>query len=1263
MNSWNVGSSHILGDNPNFKLSVKRLENKKNSKKFDVEYFKFKVNIDSIKKGQHLILDEKNVDYVRDILMKMFKKVKNSFKKRNGPAYIQLNLSFDGLKKTFLKSGVTPLFDKHSSNIVYWLVNQLDQVEQSSDNLVFNNNFFCDFIVIKTNQPNGKFDIIINSMYKSKISKLYYLSTKNLKLNFFFKNFIKEGIIDMKLFFEEIYIDDQANCQLLSIYFAMLYHKNNCDLKQTITFIQNNYNNAFDFQKCFIKTYKIFDINYLRTKTLTFGLCHLSEKIKKDILLFSNDGQQTLKLIYSTTNFDNYLPIKLFQKNNHIVFIFDNRNLERKKSVFCDFCQKSYTNIRIHKCKRKKCKNCNLYLKKLEETIFENVCLSNFVKNTNYQCVTCHKLIENKECVLRHKSMSKTMCKQILFCNKCTTHYGHQSLHICGEKFCKKCFSIHTPQLFCAIKHKKRKEIKMNVFLCDIKFNINEIFSISLCEIKTDGDIKVYQFIQEQQYYSEITISKDKYEIQDTKKYPYFSTLDIENVIQELEFVNLCPMFLVDKNVFKFILNKIDLSTFKARSKNKQVYKISSKYYSFSTLEQFIDFDKVFILSHLNIDVCPLYLIDPYALTDFKILDKLTNITIEHFLHEYKHSDLKMYEYLKNYRKHINSIQEETKMNFYIKSSIFTLIVYYDSLLKVETFLRNLGNTMDEKLGQKINNFKCLFNFNSFSSAIFSIFVSSLTNQKLPTLPSCLPGNIMNTSKYEISFCKVLNIYHKAVFKGHSIKSYINNDGRQYQSGKYSVDWYCKECRIGIFIEGNFKYICNEHESLVKHAFKNKNRLELSKRGKEKRLEFINSNKNNIDTIFVIGQCCILKNQYNTDFKISNLFYKKFGQDVLNELKKYQKDEYVRMNYQNAIQPAFTVNLKSSFISDTISKATKFDINSAYLSVLTQPEFKLPQSNIPDIILVNDDANTYFHNLDIDDTNFGFIKGFIIKNDNYELPFIPYRSTKFGIIYTNCAKCEQTKKCVHSQTEKGFFNEGYISDFLYMKNLGYIIKVTHLIYFDSKHNDDLHYLAEELMSYRTHRCMLTRKISKQAALVALGRFALNIGKHGINELTQIHNNQQLCLTIENNEIENLDFLDNYVLCHVKKKISNYENAIQSSRMNCCSLLFGTVSNSVRREMYQVYRFINNYRPSIELLRIDTDSVMIKFDHTKDFNFFKYYEKESNFIYKKEMDNIKLLVNYGRKSYYYENDIQNVLTVTGLRLSTFDRHFLNKTYLN
>ena len=83
-----------------------------------------------------------------------------------------------------------------------------------------------------------------------------------------------------------------------------------------------------------------------------------------------------------------------------------------------------------------------------------------------------------------------------------------------------------------------------------------------------------------------------------------------------------------------------------------------------------------------------------------------------------------------------------------------------------------------------------------------------------------------------------------------------------------------------------------------------------------------------------------------------------------------------------------------------------------------------------------------------------------------------------------------------------------------------------------------------------------------------------------------------------------------------KKKHNYENAIQSTRLNCCSLLFGTVSNYVRREMYQVYRFINHYKPRIELLRIDTDSTMIKFDHKEDFDIFNKYEKKSQFVYKK-----------------------------------------------
>ena len=84
-----------------------------------------------------MLLDGKNIDHVREALMEIFQNVKKTFKRNEGPAYIQVNLSFDGLKKLYLKSGIVPLFDKHSKNVVFWLINQLDQVEQSSENLVF----------------------------------------------------------------------------------------------------------------------------------------------------------------------------------------------------------------------------------------------------------------------------------------------------------------------------------------------------------------------------------------------------------------------------------------------------------------------------------------------------------------------------------------------------------------------------------------------------------------------------------------------------------------------------------------------------------------------------------------------------------------------------------------------------------------------------------------------------------------------------------------------------------------------------------------------------------------------------------------------------------------------------------------------------------------------------------------------------------------------------------------------------------------------
>ena len=182
MTDWKIG--HILNVKINKRifLKVERIEEKKTNNNLNIKNFKFKVNIKSInKENTDLILDGKNIDYVREALIEIFQNVKKTFKRNEGPAYIQVNLSFDGLKKLYLKSGIVPLFDKHSKNVVFWLINQLDQVEQSSENLVFTKNFVVDFIVVKTKQPKGKFNIITTNNYKSKFSKLTFLSLSQIK--------------------------------------------------------------------------------------------------------------------------------------------------------------------------------------------------------------------------------------------------------------------------------------------------------------------------------------------------------------------------------------------------------------------------------------------------------------------------------------------------------------------------------------------------------------------------------------------------------------------------------------------------------------------------------------------------------------------------------------------------------------------------------------------------------------------------------------------------------------------------------------------------------------------------------------------------------------------------------------------------------------------------------------------------------------------------------------------------------------------------
>ena len=174
MNKWKIGENQTLVTNNKFNLSAKRVEPKAISKQFNSKIYKFKIDL-TVKQynDKQLQLNDANIDLLKDGLEHIFNNLKSSYKKRDGPFYIQMNLSFDGLKKEFLKSGIVDLFGNvNSKNIVYWVINQLDQVNQSSDNLIFSNNLFIDFILVKTVKPKGKpincsgFDTVSNCALK-----------------------------------------------------------------------------------------------------------------------------------------------------------------------------------------------------------------------------------------------------------------------------------------------------------------------------------------------------------------------------------------------------------------------------------------------------------------------------------------------------------------------------------------------------------------------------------------------------------------------------------------------------------------------------------------------------------------------------------------------------------------------------------------------------------------------------------------------------------------------------------------------------------------------------------------------------------------------------------------------------------------------------------------------------------------------------------------------------------------------------------------
>ena len=432
--------------------------------------------------------------------------------------------------------------------------------------------------------------------------------------------------------------------------------------------------------------------------------------------------------------------------------------------------------------------------------------------------------------------------------------------------------------------------------------------------------------------------------------------------------------------------------------------------------------------------------------------------------------------------------------------------------------------------------------------------------------------------------------------------------------------------------------------------------------GHLKRKTFLKEITREVNRYFTIGECCIKQNDYPKDFKNSIFFSNTFGQSVIEKLKKYEKENYTRINYQNCINPSFNMKLCEQFKKTAKRNASKFDIDSAFISRLTHIQLLLPSTIKPKCVLVNRDADSFFKRLDENDLNFAFVKLFCIPNKNEVLQFFPYYSVKHGIQYTTCAVCcekgENTNNCKHSDDLRGYFVETYLIDALYYKKnkLG-DLRIVQIIYFDSNHNKDLSYLANLLIRYRKSKTGLEKLFAKQIALSAIGRFAFNVEKHCSTNNIVINNYHELSFKLESKKIKNIDFYDNVILAREYAKLSTYKNSVISARLNCSSLLFGQVNNAIRRELFDIY-LMTKTNPSFKVLRFDTDALIISYpNNLTQVNIYQELFDKSQFNYKLEFEDIQELTNLKQKSHFFVCKNKTIMKIPGLSLNVYTRNYI------
>lgn len=1339
--NWNRGEKKLLHESRLFDVFVER-EGVKHVTRFNSTIDHFKVSLKSKNSdAKDLLLSDYNLSLIRPLLHKLYNIVLESYKDKSG-LLMQINLGLSQLKKQWLKSGNFDPNASESKSFCDWIVNLLE-VSVFSDENISLEGLKIDVIVTKTTGHVGNaHDIQFNYMPFKCRRLARQLSIFEIYNEPTFKKKIKFGIVDLTHL--NIYCLN-GQCLELSIAFGLLCEKFSYHIFNTLEnlaivfnsdpeFMMHSVFNEYNIENHNIPHNNFFDLLDTYSSILERNIFLLLQNSAGSMEIFyktdfnnkSTYNSNTIYLLYSNSEMDD----KNIGHCSYIYFV----NLNTFKRTFCFICQKSFTcTFKSHRCRLSRCRGCLCYYSEIGENYSideKSKCLSKVVHDTFIKCKSCGRIFRNKQCYGYHKIKKRLACDTHRRCKKCNNMHANikNHSHECYAKWCFKCISYHTKnQNSCYVtnltKFSKKKHflfffiIQINLSKTNLPISayVTPVYSEKLDSLSDfkNFPIKVYAktafsneilTLQDNNYFHNDIINIEK-----NGQYSFDYVVNpIINMICK-EHSNCKIMFISDESTFEYICNYSLNNNLHIKYCGESPVSISYSNVVFKKITNFFDNGT----SNLGLEIDTVNCVStllPLRLQICENLDdnKFTKLDINDF-------DIKTL-YGTSYDKYERVLSEKHLLHSIYKPFNFDRILHMDitmrkmkvlteAVLRLQCLYNCLLNEVTILAKSMFDNVKtdenkpCLFSYNTSTSAIFDLFLICTPEKSLPILTCNFQNNdrLIGTSMAEIVVCKFFFKIHKSTCKTDDILSYISGDRSQYSvPSNLTADFYCKICKVALFVHGAYKSNCEYHRMYSKdYTFFGADRKTLIESRERKIRQFHKYSKNNVSRIVEIFECCVKSPKKWSDCNntiAKEVLYHVGCTEI--SLDKYQEqfrilyndylvEDNIPLDYQKSVQSQIVESLKLIDASNgKSSDIIRLDLSFAYMRALNAYDIEFPSSSSL-VILHDDEAQTFVNNeiLHCKNTSLPYC---VIKARVYthgvgeKFKFLPYfyysnnagsssKDKKSSL--TLCKACSdsiQIEACCHSNFEKSFVVTCLSQDLLYAENMGYSFKILELHHWPQKaHYNGFAKLASIFIKYKENSDSFSCKAVKKWALAAIGRFALNYAKFG--KWKKIQNLVQLVHLNKKKELIMFDLFSSNS-CYGLIKVRNSFNIQKNFKSNVCPIVLSSICSYIKRRIHSdsIKIKLSN---TLQLIRIDADCITIKvFLNTDSNNEYRNIFEINNttIFYKTEMSSIRRVISYKKRSYTLEKENFCILKSCGFSASLYTRFNLidfEKLYRN